>query len=193
MTPVLVQTDFSINAFMATQVIFDDSDLVSVSCTCRIQNQLKHTTLLFTFATFNDFLRHSGSAGAQLQDIVCKKLLGNEQPPYLISLQDKPLVFVQCKLELAYLIAQDDSCLSVEAVKPISFLQQAQNLRHNIKDFGPMTLNMNTVVQHALEDLSSLYRFYLGLKELNLTDEAARTKAGLQNDKIFKLAYYAAK
>lgn len=193
MNPVLVQTDFNIDAFLATQVIFDDSDLVSVTCQCRIQDELKQTTLLFTFSTFNDFLRHSGSAGARLQEIVCNKLLGNEQPPYLISLHDKPLVFVQCKLELAYLIAQNDSCLIVEAVRPISFLQQAQNLRRNIKDFGPMQLCMNEVVQHALDDLSDLYRFYVGLRELNVSEEAARGKAGLHNEKIFKLAYYAAR
>lgn len=193
MNPITVQTDFSIDAFMATQVIFDDSDLVSVSCQCRIQNELKQTTLLFTFATFNDFLRHSGSAGAALQEIVCTKLLGNEQPPYLISLHEKPLVFVQCKLELSYLIAQDESCLSVEAVKPVSFLQQAQNLRRNIKDFGPMSITLNEVVKHALDDLSTHYRFYMGLKELQLNDQSAREKAGLQNEKIFKLAYYAAR
>jgi hypothetical protein len=193
MNPVIVQTDFHIDALQATQIIFDDSDLVSMSCRCRIQGELKQTTLLFTFSTFNDFLRHSGAAGAALQEIVCTKLIGNELPPYHISFHDKPLVFVQCKLALSFLIAQDETCLSVEGVQPISFLQQAQNLRNNIRDFGPMSITLSEVITHALDDLSDLYRFYVGLKELNLNDQAAREKAGLQNDKIFKLAYFAAR
>ena len=37
-----------------------------------------------------------------------------------------------------------------------------------------------------------MYRYYVGLKELNLNEDSAREKAGLRNDKLFKLAYHAA-
>jgi hypothetical protein len=192
MKPFVIQTDFSIQAIQVNQVMFDHSDLVSVECQCRLQNQLSKTTLLFTFSVFNDFLRHSGSMGIALQDAVSDKLLGNEQPPYTISLHDKPLVFTNCKLDLAYLIAQDNTCMSVESVSPISFLQQAQNLKNNIRDFGNVQLSKSGLVQHALYDIASLYKYYEGLKELDVTEWAAREKAGLLNEKIFKIAYYAA-
>ena len=37
-----------------------------------------------------------------------------------------------------------------------------------------------------------MYFYYKGLIELNISEHAAREKAGLQNDKLFKMAYCAA-
>jgi hypothetical protein len=37
-----------------------------------------------------------------------------------------------------------------------------------------------------------MYIYYKGLIELNISENAAREKAGLQNDKLFKMAYCAA-
>ena len=40
--------------------------------------------------------------------------------------------------------------------------------------------------------MASMYRYYVGLTELNLSETAAREKAGLSNEHLFKLAYHAA-
>lgn len=179
-------------AFRIHQIIFDHSDLVSIDCTARIQQEVKTCTLLFTFSVFNDFLRLSGQSGAYLQQIVCDKLLGKEEPPYILSFDESPLLFTNCELEVSYLLPQDTSCFSVEKVKPISFLVQAQYLKRNIRDFGMAHLAGQGLLRNAMQDLASVYRYYRGLLELNVNEHAAREKSGLLNEKIFKMAYYAA-
>lgn len=192
MNQTSIQTTFRCHAFRIHQVIFDDSDLVSVSCMARVQNGVQHTTLLFTFSHFNQFLRLSGEAGAKLQQQVCDKLLGNEEPPYLISLEEAPILFVNCALELSYLLTGDESCYSVEGIQSLSFLQQAAQLKQNIRDFGDVHLSREHWLKNTFKDLASIYHYYAGLLELNINEHAAREKAGLLNEKIFKLAYYAA-
>ena len=191
-TNTLIKADFKIQAFEAKRIIFDDSDLVSVQVRCRREDTIISTTLLFTFSRFNDLLRFSGESGDRLQIIVSDKLLSNEEKPYVIDLAEKPIIFTSSMLELSYLIAEDNTCFSVEDVSPLSFLQQAKNLRNNIKDFQDVHLQNKNYLQHALQEIATMYRYYVGLKELNLQDSSAREKAGLQNEQLFKLAYFAA-
>lgn len=192
MKNTFVQADFKIQAFEMKRIIFDDSDLVSVDVRCRIQDQLMNTTLLFTFARFNDLLRFSGESGERLQLLVSDKLLGNEEKPYIIETPNPSLLFTSCSIQLAFLIAEDTTCFSVEDIMPISFLQQAKNLRNNIKDFNQAHIDHKTQLNHALQEIATMYRYYLGLKELNLNENSAREKAGLRNDKLFRMAYHAA-
>lgn len=192
MNRIFTQQNLYCSAFRIEQVIFDDGDLVSVNCTARLHETLSKTTLLFTFSVFNDFLRLSGESGSTLQQEVCNKLLGNEQPPYLISFHESPLLFINCILTLSQVVDGDETCYSVEGIQPLSFLQQALQLKHNIRDFGDVHLSPKNWLQNSFRDLASVYRYYTGLLELNVNDFSARSKAGLTNQKIFKLAYYAA-
>lgn len=192
MKNTFVKADFNVHAFSASRIIFDDSDLVSMDIRCRVNETLMTTTLLFTFSRFNDLLRFSGEAGDTLQMMVSDKLLSNEEQPYIIDLQQSPIVFTSCMLELAYLIAEDDSCFSVEELHPISFLQQARMLRKNMRDFRTVQLANQVTPFQPLHEFATRYRYYKGLLELNLSEAAAREKAGLLNDKLFKMAYHAA-
>ena len=121
--------------------------------------------------------------------MVSDKLLSNEERPYII---EAGLMFTACSIELSFLIADDASCFSAEEIMPISFLQQAKNLRTNIKDFNNVHLDNKIQLNHALQEIATMYRYYLGLKELNLNETSAREKAGLSNEKLFKIAYHAA-
>ena len=160
---------------------------------CRIGEQLTLTTFMFTFGKFNDLLRFAGESGEKLQLMVSDKLMGIEEKPYIIDLKETPIVFTTCNLELSYLVAEDDSCFSVDEVIPLSLIQQAKNLRSNMADFKDVTLHNETSLNLALKEVATLYRYYMGLKELNLSEEHAREKAGLCNEKLFKIAYHAAK
>ncbi|MEZ5046728.1 MAG: hypothetical protein R2831_07025 [Chitinophagaceae bacterium] len=193
MKKTFVQTDFTVDAFSASRIIFDDSDLVSLNVICRIHDELLQTSLLFTFSAFNDLLRYSGQSGEQVQLLVSNKLLGKEEAPHIIDLGQKPIVFSACSLQLSYLIADDDSCFSAEEVRPLSYVQQIKNLRKNIKDFEQVVLHENHNQKQALMELASLYLYYKGLLELNVSDDFAKEKAGLSNPTIFKMAYMAAK
>lgn len=189
MKNTFVQTDFKIQAFEMKRVIFDDSDLVSMDVRCRIGDELMNTTLLFTFSRFNDLLRFSGESGEKLQLMVSDKLLRNEERPHII---EASLIFTACSISLSYLIADDATCFSAEEIMPISFLQQAKNLRVNIKDFNDVHIDSKIQLNQALQEIAMMYRYYLSLKELNLNETSAREKSGLLNDKLFKVAYHAA-
>jgi hypothetical protein len=174
------------------RLIFDDSDLVSMEIKCRMEDELKSTTLLFTFSKFNDLLRFSGESGEKLQLLVSDKLLSNEERPYIIEADAQALIFTSCSISLSYLIADDATCFSADEIMPISFLQQAKNLRTNIKDFSNVHIDNKTQLNNSLQEIATMYRYYLGLKELNLNEASAREKSGLANDQLFKIAFHAA-
>lgn len=192
MENTFVQTDFKMNAFKATRIIFDDSDLVSMDIMCKLSNQWIHITLLFTFRKFNDLLRFSGSTGEKLQLLVSDKLLFTKEQPYVIEVATDSFVFSSCNLDLYYIIADDISCFSVEEVTPIPYLQQVKNLRRNITDFTDVHIQNQYSLKNTLQEMASMYRYYEGLMDLNLTEEAAREKSGLMNEHLFKLAFHAA-
>lgn len=193
MKNTFVQTDFKVQAFRVSRIMFDDSDMVSMQVHCRINGVLKDSTFLFTFARFNDLMRFSGESGEKLQLAVSDCLLSGETGPFVLELNAEPVVFTTCCLHIVFLIEEDDSCFSVEELSPISFLQQAKNLRENIRDFSHVQLYKSQGLNQALLEMATLYRYYAGLLELNLDENHAREKAGLQNEKLFKIAYYAAK
>ena len=61
-----------------------------------------------------------------------------------------------------------------------------------MRDFHSVELK-NTFQQNLiLVEFAQMYIYYKGLIELNISENAAREKAGLQNDKLFKMAYCAA-
>lgn len=189
----IVPQVFLTDAFMCHRVVFDESDLVSLHTTCRIDQQLKKTILLFTFSAFNDLLRFSGKTGEELQLIVSDKLWSKEEAPYIIELGEEGPVFTTCRLQLSELIRFDDSCYSVDQLFPLSFVQRARKLRFDIADFGKATLQQNEMVNHAMKKAAAMYRYYQGLLELNISEEAAREKAGLKNETLLKMAFQAAK
>lgn len=189
----IVPQVFLTDAFMCHRVVFDESDLVSLHTTCRIDQQLKKTILLFTFSAFNDLLRFSGKTGEELQLLVSDKLWSKEEAPYIIELGEEGPVFTTCRLQLSELIRFDDSCYSVDQLFPLSFVQRARKLRFDIADFGKATLQQNEMVNHAMKKAAAMYRYYQGLLELNISEEAAREKAGLKNETLLKMAFQAAK
>lgn len=193
MENTFVKTDYRMSAFKANRIIFDDSDLVSIDVKCRWGNEWINTSLLFTFRKFNDLLRFSGTTGEKMQLLVSDKLLFANEQPYVIDLEKESFIFSSCHLELYYIIADDITCFSVEEVMPIPYLQQVRNLRKNISDFAEIHLQNQSAPKDALAEMAGMYRYYEGLKDLNLSEQAAREKSGLINDHLFKLAFHAAK
>lgn len=191
MKQVQIKTDFEVKSFSATKVIFDDSDLVSVQVKCLFNEALIDTHFLFTFSVFNDLLRLSGQVGEDLQYMVSDKLLSNEPVPYIIELDSTRFVFTTCELSLSFLVADDCSCLSVENVKALSITEQAKNLKSNITFFRSAKLSTKQPQHAILNQLVDMYKYYEGLLELEVSEDYARSTAGLQNDFLYKLAYFA--
>jgi hypothetical protein len=192
MKNAFTKTIYKIDAFSTSKIIFDESDLVSLNVKCRIDNIFSETTLLFPFSKFNDLLRFSGVVGEKLQLKVSDKLLSNGEQPYIIDLINDNIIFTNCSLELAHLQDGDSTFFCVEEITPLSFLEQTKNLRTNMRDFHSVELKNDFQQNLILVEFAQMYIYYKGLIELNISENAAREKAGLQNDKLFKMAYCAA-
>lgn len=191
MTDTFIPQKEEIQALRITQIIFDESDLVSIKATARIKNQLIDTDLLLSFRQFNDLLRFTGQPGEDLQLEISDKLDSNDKNLYLIDLKDKEVVFTTVKLKISLLTQEDQHTFVVDDVQPLSFLQQAKNLKTNIRDFHLGKLEHNKMLKGELLRIAKMYRYYKGLLSLNIKEEEARRHAGLENDKLFQLAFMA--
>jgi hypothetical protein len=180
-------------SFKLAKICFDKSDIVSVEAACTINHTLENTTLLFSFSVFNDLLRLGGLMSEKLQLAICDKLTSHEPTPYTIDITHDPLVFTNCALYLSMLLPSQNICYSVDDIMPLSIIQQAKYLKENIRNFNTCTLQKNDGLNNTLQEIANQYGYYKGLVELDITEECAREKAGLLNDTLFKIAYFASK
>ncbi len=187
------QQTLNCTSFKILGIVFDHSSIVSVRVAANLQGALIPATLLFTFSVFNDLLRFGGATSEKLQVAISDKLCSQELPPYTIDISHEPLVFTNCMLTLCAVQNQEDTCYIVEDLTPLSILQQAKYLKENIKYFNASTLQKNELLNKSLADIAQQYKYYTGLLELDITEISARKQAGLLNDTLFKIAYYASR
>ncbi len=193
MKKIATTSNFYIEVFKINRIIFDDTDVVSVDIKSKIQNEWIETTLLFDFAIFNDLMRHGGIMGEKLAYKMSDKLFSSEQKPYILQLENEEIIISSCRLKLNQIMVSNMSCYYVETVSPLPYLYQLKNLRKNITDFSNIDLKPQNTINATIKELAKSYVYFLALKELNLTETAAREKAGLQNEYLFKLSYQAYK
>lgn len=191
MTNTFITQQEDIQALHISQIIFDESDLVSLKAEARMNGQLQSLNLLLTFRQFNDALRFSGQIGETLQLEISDKLASNDKSLYIINLQDKQVIFTTVSLKISPLTQEDENTYVVDEVLPLSFVQQAKNLKQNIRDFHQGKLEKNNMLKSELMRIAKMYRYYRGLLSLNINEQEARRHAGLENDKLFQLAFMA--
>ncbi len=191
MTQTFIPKKEEIQAFQIDQIIFDDSDLVSLKAHVRIENVIRPMDLLLSFKQFNDMLRFTGKIGEDLQLEISDKLNTNDKNLYVIDVSDKTVVFTTVKLKISLLTERDQATYVVDEIQPLSFLQQAKNLKKNIRDFEMGKLENNKMLKSELLRIAKMYRYYKGLLTLNINEQEARKHAGLENDKLFQLAFIA--
>jgi len=163
----------------------------SLKAEARMNGQLQSLNLLLTFRQFNDALRFSGQIGETLQLEISDKLASNDKSLYIINLQDKQVIFTTVSLKISLLTQEDENTYVVDEVLPLSFVQQAKNLKQNIRDFHQGKLEKNNMLKSELMRIAKMYRYYRGLLSLNINEQEARRHAGLENDKLFQLAFMA--
>ena len=191
MTKTFIPKREEIQALQINQIIFDDSDLVSLKAQVRIENLIREMDLLLSFQQFNDMLRFTGQIGEDLQLEISDKLSSNDKNLYVIDLSSKTVTFTTVKLKISLLTEEDQKTYVVDEILPLSFLQQARNLKKNIRDFEMGKLENNKMLKSELLRIAKMYRYYKGLLTLNINEQEARRHAGLENDKLFQLAFIA--
>ena len=191
MTETFIPRKEEIQALQITQIIFDDSDLVSLKAQVRVGALIQSMDLLLSFQQFNDMLRFTGRTGEDLQLEISDKLNSNDKNLYVIDLRSKSVVFTTVKLNISLLTGEDENTFVEDDIQPLSFLQQAKYLKKNIRDFEMGKLENNRLLKSELLRIAKMYRYYKGLLSLNINEQEARKHAGLENDKLFQLAFIA--
>lgn len=177
-----------LEALAIQQIIFDESDIVSLSCSTRINDEVKQLSILFSFKQFNDLLRFLGKESEALQLLISDKLTGNEPAPYFINL-DEEIVMTHASIHIEEL--PEAEAFMVRDIQPLSFLKQARNLKQNMIDYDMAVINHRPSLTQEIMKIAKMYRYYKGLLELNFTETQARIQSGLENDKLFRLALHA--
>ena len=102
MTQTIIPIQDEIKSFQLLQVIFDESDLVSVKAKARVNGDLQLVDLLFSFKQFNDVLRYTGKASEAVQDAMSEKLINNSQSLFIIDLESDKVVFTPAKFRSVF-------------------------------------------------------------------------------------------
>jgi hypothetical protein len=205
MTTPIVSTanQFEITGFSASHIIFDESNYATVWAKCKIDHQLQDVHLVFDFENLNDLLRFSGDNGEKILLRMIDEMMNAKQPPYILdtkSIFGKEAVFTCCKLSISKLESQDAAlrgeniaCYLVNNIMPISIVQQAKNLIHHVKDFDNTVMINNQIMNVCVSQLQEMYKYYLGLIELDINDDSARERAQLSNPQLYQMAMQAYK
>lgn len=181
-----------IQALKLNRIIFDDSDTVCLVADARLNDTIECISLMFNFKQFNDFMRFMGTESEQIQLLISDALssASSSRSPHKIDLDNQNMVVTAINLMVSPLQKVDQSTYAVGELQPLSRLQQARNVKKNMRDFKQSNLSQRITLKDELMKIARMYRYYKGLLELNFSEGQAREQAGLENDKLFELAWH---
>ncbi len=198
MKTTIATPDFSINGFSATHIFFDNTEYATIWAKCRVNNQLQDVHLVVNFSVLNDMMRFSGTQGEKILLSMVEEMMSKKEPPFVVVLKDiigQEAIFTSVKLtvcqaaNLAELPADDvATCYFIQEAWPINIIQQAKNLITHKRDFAGGQIVSQEVINTSLQQLSSMYNYYLGLQQLELSETACRYRAQLADDRLFTMA-----
>lgn len=195
MNPIINQPQLHITGLRIHEIIFDDSNIARIKGDAFAANELHTVSLCMEFSQLNDYLRFSGEAGDTTLQAMVDALINTEKPPYAINVAailGKKNIFTQCEIVINALPISTslDSYFQVVDICPINLIQQSKNLQIHLKHFGyaQLTQQLNTNPAKSITNLRSQYAYYLGLLELDIRDDAAREKAQIVDERLFKMA-----
>jgi hypothetical protein len=119
-------------------------------------------------------------------------MLQATDPPYyldIFAITQGNNVFTGCTLRL---LSTGNNHYKIIEIMPTNLVQQSKNLAIHIKHFGYAELTQNTITSQKIIGLKDQYAYYLSLKELDIHDDAARARAQLCDERLFRLARLAA-
>jgi hypothetical protein len=193
-----INNSIQITGVSISHIIFDESDYVTLWCACRINGRLQSVNLSGSVRSVNDMLRYSGSKGEEIILGMADAMLNSGEPPYVVNLRQligHHAVLTSCRLSLLPAMdpedkTRDTQCWWIDDVQVLNQLQQAKNLAQHIRDFGSAdAIFVNTTPSKInLAELAAQYHYYLGLLELDINEDAARSKSGLHDQRLFEMA-----
>lgn len=176
-----------------SELIFDDGNYVTLAVKCRVENKLQQNNLVMPFAVLNDLLRFSGTIGEQVLLKMLDVMMLAKKAPYIVNCQSdfgKEIIITTCSLQLQNMASVDNikntNCYYVPEIIPINLIQQAKNLQQHVYDFKTNSVDCGSNKNE--ETLYNMYAYYKGLLDLDINEPSARSKAKLEDNRIFTLA-----
>lgn len=175
------------------QIIFDHSEWVTIWGAVETEGCFRPMNIVISFDMLNRLLRFSGKKGDDVQMKLVERLEQGTEEPSIVDLEKifgGPVELAQCRL-MAYhprqqlrdgSVQEDLSSLFVENVQPL--LEQKRLLRRPRNQ-------ARQELDECLQMLAQAYELYRGYLELDIDEEEALQKAGLEEELTYKMAYCA--
>ncbi|PSL48831.1 hypothetical protein CLV51_101159 [Chitinophaga niastensis] len=178
------------------QIIMDDSNYLTLWGQVQQNNVWYSCDFVTTYEVMNTMLRYNQEKhhhDAVLMTIV-KKLEDMRRVPDIIDLEAElgdAVVFDNMTFHMRRPCLQQDSNWEAYADEECYYIERVIPLP-TVPTLPPAArTDISGKMEQCIQLLADTYDLYLGFIEIELEDEAARVKAGLENDKKFSMAYYA--
>lgn len=186
-----------VQAISIGQIIMDDSNYLTLWGHVLQDNVWSSCDFVTTYEVMNTMLRFSQDKHDAVQMTIVKKLEDMCRVPDMIDLEAElgaAVVFDHLTFQMRRPCLQQDDNWEAYADEECYYIEKVIQLptpstlppaaRYQVED-------VNTRMEYCIQLLHDAYNLYLGFVEIELGDEAARIKAGLEDDNKFSMAYYA--
>jgi hypothetical protein len=186
-----------IQAISIGQIIMDDSNYLTLWGQVLQDDVWYSCDLVTTYEVMNTMLRFSQDKHDAVQMTIVKKLEDMCRIPDIIDLEAElgtAVIFDNLTFYMRRPCLQqddnweayaDEECYYIERVVQMPVVPPSRPAaRYETND-------INEKMEYCIQLLHDAYNLYLGFIEIELGDEAARIKAGLEDDNKFSMAYYA--
>jgi len=179
-----------ITYFEASDIIFDDSNDVTVYGMAGFEDGDEEIILSLDFTNLNELLSSAGDDGKRVAEKI-GDVLSKTDDAYPVSIDlydilDHSLVIDTLEMRIYHAMEENGEEGWEETEENIYFLDEFDELDEDDLEMYKHKRKLN---QH-LETLSSGFEYYESLKEIGFSEEDARNKAGLTDPFLFKLALH---
>ncbi|RFS23845.1 hypothetical protein DVR12_08115 [Chitinophaga silvatica] len=180
-----------VSAISIGQIILDDSNFLTLWGHILLDNGTwKSCDFVTTYEVMNTMLRYSLERHDSVQMMIVNKLETMCRVPDMIDLEAElggvvifdELMFQLKRPSLELEVYTENECYFIESVSQTCTNKASDTITPN---------DVAAALECCVQLLSDTYNLYLGYMEVELGDEAARKKAGLEDDNRFSMAYYA--
>nr|WP_291924957.1 hypothetical protein [Chitinophaga sp.] len=186
-----------VQAISIGQIIMDDSNYLTLWGQVLRDNVWSSCDFVTTYEVMNTMLRFSQDKHDAVQMTIVKKLEDMCRVPDIIDLEAElgaAVVFDHLTFHMRRPCLQQDDNWEAYADEECYYIEKVIQLP-TPPDLPPAARyqpdDADTRMEYCIQLLHDAYNLYLGFIEIELGDEAARIKAGLEDDNKFSMAYYA--
>lgn len=179
------------------QIIMDDSNYLTLWGQVLQDNVWYSCDFVTTYEVMNTMLRFGHDKHDAVQMTIVKKLEDMRRVPDIIDLETElgaAVIFDNLTFYMRRPCLQQDDNWEAYADEECYYIERVVQMPV-IPPLPPAARrdsnDINEKMEYCIQLLHDAYNLYLGFIEIEVGDEVARMKAGLEDDNKFSMAYYA--